>query len=189
MRLPPASFQPTPSAPLPPLTLATRELLALVALCLGALAVHAFLQAANLGVPETLEFLKHAAAASEQGGRGAGYGKMQTPGGVDGVGAVSRARRGEDLAVMSGKQSEIMGFALVRVMIEGFLCAWIYIVKGRGFGDRGGLLVELLGNQVVFSGAMLDMLFWGYLWTVVREERRVVFKGVEAWRDDEERDE
>ena len=50
----------------------------------------------------------------------------------------------------------------------------------------------MLANQIVFSASLMDMLFWGYLWTVIRDERREVLGRVQMLRegdDEEEEDE
>ena len=49
-----------------------------------------------------------------------------------------------------------------------------------------GSIGALVGNQVVFSAGLMDMLFWGYLWTVLREERREILGKVQALREDED---
>ena len=198
MRLPPAHFQPIASTITTP-SIATHELLAVLALALGAVATTQLLFAGSLGVPVTLTFTQKSPAS---GGGGEAW-KNQLPSLAAGgnAGAVSRARRGEDLAVLSAAQNTHMGLAFVRVLVQGALVAWIYVAHGRrgdvggrpswlaDGGDVGGVGAAL-GNQVVFTVALGDMLFWGYLWTVIREERREVFKGVEKWRAEEaERDE
>ncbi|ETN38691.1 uncharacterized protein HMPREF1541_06728 [Cyphellophora europaea CBS 101466] len=198
MRLPPALFQPafnplTESyiALAPP----TTELLAAIALLLSTLALMQLLLAGGLGLPQTLQFKKYAtAAAANKEWRGQ-FPNLAGP-------QVSRARRGEDLAVLSASQNAWMALAVVRVAVEGVLVAWVYVTQGRrevlgrvrGVGGTmglGGLGAESsvganLGNQVVFSVALADMLFWGYLWTVVREERRSVFREAQEWQAAEE---
>jgi len=46
----------------------------------------------------------------------------------------------------------------------------------------------LLGNQVVVTVCLLDMLFWGYVWTVVRDESRAVLKGLQERKSFEHED-
>lgn len=203
MRLPPAHFQPISSSnisPTPLATAASTELLALLALVLAVAATTQLLFAGSLGVPVTLSFTTSQASRSGSGGNEAWKNQLPSLAGAGGA-KVSRARRGEDLAVLSAAQNTHMGLAFVRVLVEGVLVAWIYVAFGRrsnttgGSDNLGGLglaqgVGAALGNQVVFTAALGDMLFWGYLWTVVREERREVFRGVEKWRAEEaERDE
>ena len=47
----------------------------------------------------------------------------------------------------------------------------------------------LLVSDVVFSIGISDMLFWGYLYTVVKEERRQVMVVREMRRAEDEEDE
>jgi hypothetical protein len=188
MRLPPAAFQPyrnTLTQNYSVVTPATHELCGLLGLVLGVMALGELLWAGGLGVGETLRY--------EEGSQ-SGFG----------VKRVSRERKGEDLAVLSAAQGSWMGQAVLRVALEGLLCIWSYLVwgdrdllglsdgKSRNRGATGdGSLKMVLGNQVVFTLALLDMLFWGWVWTVIREERREVLRGVQQWREEgggEERD-
>ena len=43
--------------------------------------------------------------------------------------------------------------------------------------------MELLSNDVVLTGAMTEMLFWGYTWTVLREEQRQMARLVAGLRE------
>jgi hypothetical protein len=195
MRLPPSSFSARAGqSNLPP---SVRDALGLAALFLGVLGLTNLVTLAGLtSVPETLQF-KRWAKGKEWRGQ---VPSLAGPGGSGSGGGVSRERRGEDLAVLSWGQGVVMGSAVLRVAVEGGLVGWVYLAYGyggerrgvlgqgegltRGFGEGRGV-GEVLGNQMVFSLALADMLFWGYLWTVIKEERRQVWEGVEKWKAEE----
>lgn len=68
------------------------------------------------------------------------------------------------------------------------IVAWIYLHGGdvelgptTGFG--------LLTSDVVFSISLSNMLFWGYIYTVIKEEKRQVMEVREKRRVEDEEDE
>jgi hypothetical protein len=66
---------------------------------------------------------------------------------------------------------------------------WIYLMKSNSgtiidsdtIGGIKGL--SLLANSAVFTAAMGEMLFWGYVWTVLKEERSGLAKTVMQGRE------
>ena len=82
-----------------------------------------------------------------------------------------------------------MSLAATRVFVMGGLAMWIYLMKS----DRGIIIdtdtvggikgVALLANSVVFTAAMGEMLFWGYVWTVLKEEGSNMAKTVMQGRE------
>lgn len=101
---------------------------------------------------------------------------------------------GEKVYRLRYAQNQWMGLAGVRVLVMGLLVMWTYVFQGQRSGassyakvGMGGL--PLLANRAVFSAAMMDMLFWGYLWTNVREEGRELAMAVSRLRDQNEEDE
>ena len=95
----------------------------------------------------------------------------------------------EQVAVLRSYQASWMSLAALRVFAMGGLAAWIYLLKS----DRGTTMdsdtvggiegVGLLTNSLVFTAAMGEMLFWGYMWTVLKEERNSMTKTVMYGRD------
>jgi len=71
---------------------------------------------------------------------------------------------------------------------------WIYTFHSHANSEGGdamfpGLL--RLANRVTFTAGLADMFFWGYLWTVLKEEAREVGRLLARRRaiEDEDRDE
>lgn len=68
----------------------------------------------------------------------------------------------------------------VRVLLEGVFVAYMYLFYSTRYnariaaGEQDVGVFGLLANRVVFTVAMADMLFWGYMWTVLRDEAREV---------------
>jgi len=74
------------------------------------------------------------------------------------------------------------------VLICSGVVAWIYL--------RGGLVelgpstgFGLLSSDVVFTVTISNMMFWGYLYTVIKEEKRQVMEVREKRRLEDEEDE
>lgn len=177
----PAAFQPALS-PLTktPQTLsdAVVELLGVVAMVLAVMGGLQWAMAGDLDVSGVLV------------GGGAGTGKAGAGG--DKAQAEERAL-GERVHTLHRAQTRWLAVAFARVVGMGALVAWMYLVHADRAGSAatrkkaaatapGGLAG--LANQVVFTMAMGDMLFWGYMWTVLREERREVMAKVARWREE-----
>jgi Increased loss of mitochondrial DNA protein 1 len=180
MHLRPALFQPSPN-PLTnkpvPLDEEANEILAVLALAIVVFGIGEIVFAGGLSVPEGLSK--------------AGSGSRSVTAGSQG----SKARRGEELHTLLSMQSTHLNLAFIHIAVSGVLVAWVYLFhSSRNIltGDRvsvpgvQGSLGQLLGNQVVFSVALMDMLFWGYVWTVIREERREVLGRVGEMRSEDE---
>ena len=103
---------------------------------------------------------------------------------------------GEKVYRLRYAQNQWMGLAAVRVLLMGLLVMWMYLFQGE---RRGGYMrtsakmgssgFTLLANRAVFTAAMVDMLFWGYLWTNIREEGRELAMAVSRLSDQNEEDE
>ncbi|KAK5942098.1 hypothetical protein PMZ80_006051 [Knufia obscura] len=76
----------------------------------------------------------------------------------------------------------------IHVLVCSPLVAWIYLQGGQvELGPSTGL--GLLTSDVVFTIAISDMLFWGYMYTVIKEEKRQVMEVREIRRVEDEEDE
>ena len=49
-------------------------------------------------------------------------------------------------------------------------------------------MLGFLCNRVVFTACMTDMLFWGWLYTTLKDEGRDLARSVQAWRERAERE-
>ena len=103
---------------------------------------------------------------------------------------------GEKVYRLRYAQNQWMALAAVRVLLMGLLVMWMYLFQGeRRGGDMktsakmGSSGFALLANRAVFTAAMVDMLFWGYLWTNIREEGRELAMAVSRLSDQNEEDE
>lgn len=94
----------------------------------------------------------------------------------------------ESVAVLRAAQSSWLSLAGTRVFLSASLTMWIYLVHSERRGG-GGVIIDgetlsgikglgLLANSVVFTAAMVDMFFWGYVWTVIKEEGRGLAQSV-----------
>lgn len=182
MHIHPAQFQPS----LNPLTSQpisldeeTLEVLGIVGVLLAVMGVTQLVFSGGLSPPASL-----GTSQSKSGGAGS---------------KGSKARLGEEIHTTITAQSSHLNLAFIHVCGAGALVAWIYLFhSSRNFlstssslsspKTQAGSLAAVLGNQVVFSAALMDMLFWGYLWTVIREERREVLTKVQGMRAEEEDD-
>jgi len=96
---------------------------------------------------------------------------------------------GEQVAVQRASQSSWMSLAATRVFVMGGLAMWIYLMKSNSgtvidSATVGGVKgLGLLANSAVFTAAMGEMLFWGYVWTVLKEERSGLAKTVMQGRE------
>jgi len=100
----------------------------------------------------------------------------------------SSAEVGETVSKLLSTQDTWQLLSGVHVLVCASLVAWIYLHRGNveiGPSAVFGLLV----SDVVFSIGISDMLFWGYLYTVVKEERRQVMVVREMRRAEDEEDE
>jgi Increased loss of mitochondrial DNA protein 1 len=102
----------------------------------------------------------------------------------------TRRELGEKVVALRWVQGQWMGLAGIRVLLMAMLAAWIYVFhseRSRGSTFLAKTVVSgfgLLANRVVFTAAMTDMLFWGYVWTVIREEGTSVLEMIAKMRED-----
>lgn len=93
-------------------------------------------------------------------------------------------------------QSVWQGLAGVHVVVAASFVAWSYVFRSEKYGRHVGGAVgringgfSVLANSVTFTIGMADMLFWGYLYTTIKEERREVLRIGERRRTEDEEDE
>lgn len=103
------------------------------------------------------------------------------------------SRYGEELHTLFAAQSRWLTFSGLRMLGSAALAAWIYVFHSHGnafptvsSAVAGGPV--LLANRVTFTVALCDMLFWGYFWTSVKEETRLVAQNVARLREAEDLD-
>ena len=184
MHIRPASFQPSPSRlskGLIALSSQSTELLGILGVILLSYATIELLFAPGLSISSTLHHQSPNTTTTSSSKR-----------------RTDRSQIGEELYALTASQSSHLNLAFLHIIAGGALCSWIYIFHSArsgpflpksassGGGIGGQQLGDVLGNQVVFSAAFMDMLFWGYLWTVIREERREVLGRVERMKADAE---
>ena len=176
MHIRPASFQPSlnPLTKHPlPIDERSREVFALLALVIVVVGVGEFVCAGGLTAPGSL--------TANESGLGGGSG--------------SKRRLGEEVHTLLSSQSTHLTLAFMHVVTSGALVAWIYlfhstrnILSSTSTLAASNGLGALLGNQVVFSACLMDMLFWGYIWTVIKDERREALQAVQRLKMDEDDD-
>ncbi|ETI26912.1 hypothetical protein G647_10011 [Cladophialophora carrionii CBS 160.54] len=168
---------------------AERELCALLAVILVGYAVTIFLFAGDLTLPSTA-----APPASSRGGGGkasSGSGASVT------TVAASSSRYGEQVHTLLTAQSRWLSLAGLHVLGSSGLVAWIYLfhsqahhyspaTTGQSLPSSSLSGFGLLANRVTFTAALVDMLFWGYLWTVLKDEGREVAKALARRREFED---
>ncbi len=93
--------------------------------------------------------------------------------------ARSSSRYAEELHTLLTAQSRWLTLSGIHVLASSALVAWIYLLHshsstGQSLPSSSLSGFGLLANRVTFTAALMDMLFWGYLWTVVKDEGREV---------------
>ncbi|EXJ65482.1 hypothetical protein A1O7_01823 [Cladophialophora yegresii CBS 114405] len=157
---------------------AERELCALLAVVLVGYAVMIFLFAGDLTLPS----LSLSSSASS--------GKVSSP--SSGPATTSSPRRyGEEVHTLLTAQSRWLSLAGLHVLASSGLVAWIYLFHSQAGTNRSVPSSSLSGfpllaNRVTFTAALMDMLFWGYLWTVLKDEGREVAKALARRREFED---
>lgn len=96
------------------------------------------------------------------------------------------SRYAEELHTLYTAQSRWLTLSGLRVFGASILVAWIYVFYSHDKESLGLTGLALLANRVTFTLALSDMLFWGYLWTVLKDEGRQVAIGVARTREAEE---
>jgi hypothetical protein len=106
-------------------------------------------------------------------------------GGGDGSAATTRSssRLAEEIHTLLTAQSRWLTLAGLHVLGSSVFVGWIYLLHSHSDVSSGQSVpssslsgLDLLANRVTFTIALTDMLFWGYLWTVLKEEGREVAK-------------
>lgn len=97
---------------------------------------------------------------------------------------------GEEAFAILSAQTLWQTLAGLHVVLSSAVVLGIYLLKSERYGStaRTGEGWDLLANDVVFAAAMSDMLFWGYVYTVVKEERKEVLEVLGRRREDDEVD-
>ncbi|KAI1613927.1 hypothetical protein EDD36DRAFT_210299 [Exophiala viscosa] len=162
-----------PPAPAVPGTESERELFALLALVLLVYAIGQFLFAGDLAV-----VLASSSPTPAQG-------KPSSP-------SKSSSRLGEELHTLLSAQSRWLTLAGLHVLGAALFVFWIYAFHSHAlFGSDNAIFPSALrlANRVTFTAGLADMLFWGYLWTVLKEEGRWVGSMLARRREIEDEDE
>lgn len=165
----------------------TRELYALLALLVVVYAVTQFIFAGDLTL------LASPSSGSSTSNKSNPSSKSSSSKNQSSSSSSSSSRYGEELHTLYTAQSRWLTLAGVRVLGSSGLVFWIYMFHSHGkssLGFSGGEVarqgIALLANRVTFTLALSDMLFWGYLWTVLKDEGRQVAVGVARRREEEE---
>ncbi|KAL6250761.1 hypothetical protein RBB50_003064 [Rhinocladiella similis] len=105
--------------------------------------------------------------------------------------AASSARLAEELHTLLTAQSRWLTLAGLHVVGSSALVFWIYMFYSRTAAQSGDYysISDLLANRVTFTVGLTNMLFWGYLWTTLKDEGREIGKLLARRRAMEEEDE
>lgn len=99
----------------------------------------------------------------------------------------------ERAAVLHNAQGQWMVVSTTKALVFGVLVMYSYLTSSReqGMGyiipvDRsaGPLGLSFLNNRVTFVGAFVEMLFWGYLWTNLKDEGRGLAARIKVKREE-----
>jgi hypothetical protein len=104
----------------------------------------------------------------------------------------SSSRFGEELHTLLSAQSRWLSLAGLHVLGSAVFVFWIYAFHSHSSSASEPSLfpgLARLVNRVAFTAGLADMLFWGYLWTVLKDEGREVGKMLARRRQIEEEDE
>lgn len=103
----------------------------------------------------------------------------------------SSAEVAGDIRLITYTQTLWQVLSAVHVVASSVLVAWIYLLKSERHGgvpENSGQGLDLLANNIVFTFGLSDMLFWGYIYTVVKEERREVLLVRQKRQEEDEED-
>ena len=106
---------------------------------------------------------------------------------------------GETIAKLNLTQTTWQIFSGLHVIVSAVFVSWMYIFQSEKYGRSiftasawspagEAQTSSLLANNVTFTLGMVDMLFWGYLYTTVKEERRSVLEVAQRRREEDEED-
>ena len=99
----------------------------------------------------------------------------------------------EKAAVLHNAQAQWMMISSAKALGFGLLVMYSYLTTGRGEGVRyvvplglgtGRWGLGMLNNRVAFVGAFAEMLFWGYLWTNLKDEERELASRIKVKREE-----
>ncbi|KAK5262467.1 hypothetical protein LTR20_000690 [Exophiala xenobiotica] len=178
---PPALLQ-TPTRAQSPVTGSTsdRELFALLALSLLTYALMQFIFAGDLTL-----ILPSGPTSIKSSGKSAATQSTSSS-------SSSSSRLAEELHTLLTAQSRWLTLAGLHVLASSGLVFWIYMFHSHAQSDATDSMfpgVGLLANRVTFTAGLADMLFWGYLWTVLKDEGREIGGLLARRRQIEEEDE
>lgn len=168
-----------------------QELFALLAVALVVYAVTQFLFAGDL----TLMSSSTPAASTSKASPAASSASASSS-----ASRTSSSRYAEELHTLLAAQSRWLSLAGIHVLVSSALVLWIYVfhshsAAGQSPADAGASAASLvvgfgrLANRVTFTLGLADMLFWGYLWTVLKEEGREMGRSLATRRDAQEEEE
>lgn len=100
-----------------------------------------------------------------------------------------------EIMVITAAQGIWQVLCAFNVVVSSGLVAWIYLLKTErretvlGSGSKfTGEGLDVLANSVVFTFGLSNMLFWGYIFTVIKEERREVLLVLQKRQEEDEED-
>ncbi|EXJ96116.1 hypothetical protein A1O1_01242 [Capronia coronata CBS 617.96] len=162
------------------------ELFALLALMFVVYAVTQFLFAGDL----SLASVGFASASSSSSSSSSKRDNTNTNSSSS---SASSSRLAEELSTIYNAQSRWLTLTGLHVLGSAVLAVWIYVFYSTSAAQSQSQLqasvaasflgLARLANRATFTAAFLDMLFWGYLWTVLKEEGREVAKALARRRE------
>ncbi|EXJ53784.1 uncharacterized protein A1O5_13033 [Cladophialophora psammophila CBS 110553] len=172
-----------------------RELFAFLALLLVVYAVTQFLFAGDLSMLQSTAATTASSSSSTQArsSRGTGVSSPRK----DST-AKSPSRYAEELHTLLTAQSRWLTLSAIHVLASSTLVFWIYTFHSHSASEAPSATsspekwtsllsgLNLLANRVTFTVGLADMLFWGYLWTVLKEEGRDIAKVLARRRETED---
>lgn len=99
----------------------------------------------------------------------------------------------EKAAILHNTQGQWMTVSTAKALLFGILVMYSYLTTPReeGMGyivpvDRsaGRFGLGMLNNRVAFVGSFAEMLFWGYLWTTLKDEVRELAGRIKVKREE-----
>ncbi|KAF7505659.1 hypothetical protein GJ744_000594 [Endocarpon pusillum] len=102
----------------------------------------------------------------------------------------------EKAAILHHAQGLWMVVSTVKTLVFGVLVMGSYLSTAREGGGMGYVVpvvdergpgwfgLGMLNNRVTFVGAFVEMLFWGYLWTTLKDEQRELARRIKVKREE-----
>jgi hypothetical protein len=174
---------------------AERELCALLAVILVVYAGMNFLFAGDLTtLPAPSTAASRSSSRDPKASSGSSGSGSKSSGGA-GM-SMSPRRYAEQVHTLLTAQARWLTLAGLHVLGSSVLVAWIYLFHSvpdsqshshsQSLPSSSLSGIALLANRVTFTAALVDMLFWGYLWTVLKDEGRDVAKALARRREFED---